>query len=282
MKHLPTTAWRRTAAAGAVFAAFTAQPALAQTWTLYEDFSSTNLSSSRWNGEDGRTSGGNRLDERRAIVDGQLRLESRGAGDTQRNSGSNSFRNTLTFARSGAVTAMKATITVRSAKLNHCAANTANSSGVRARLMGFFFNAGTPQPGSLYNDVGAQVTLFRVSNTTDAPDTFRVNASVFQCNDENCVSSVGIPGGADILTGVPLNQPVEVSVVWDKANNQFKFTANAATLTVPYTMPDSAPASYGAKRIELNNFAQQCTDGRIVVSNSADFDNIYTNPEALP
>lgn len=257
------------------------QPAIAQTLQPYDDFSGSDLSSTRWQGDESRQSGGDRLEGSRSLVDGQLRLATRGVGDAVRDAGATNVRQSVVFARGDKLTAMKATITMRSVTQAQCGANLGTNSLARARLFGYFFNAGVQNPGSLNNDVYAMVQIARLGNTADLPGTFRVSGFVGICTDETCVSSVSL-GGQEFLTGVTLNSPLEVSVTWDKAGHQFKFTAGGASLNVPYTVKEKSPAGVPAKRMEVNNVMPNCIAGRIAVAATADFDDVYVNPEALP
>ena len=134
---------------------------MAQTWALFDDFAATTLSSSKWLGEEGRQYGGIRLESSRGVVSGQLRISTRGFGDNLRNADISSVRNGVTITKSAAVTAMKSTITMRSATLVNCAANP-TSTAARARMFGFFFNSGQPVPGSFMNDVFAGAQVYRL------------------------------------------------------------------------------------------------------------------------
>lgn len=256
-------------------AALATQPAFAQTWVSYDTFSGSTISSARWAGEEGRQAGGLRLDSRRGITSGQLRIEMRGVGDNVRNDLSSSVRNSVLFANGAAVTGMRSTVTMRSFTLNNCAANTSVSSGIRARLFGFFFNAGTPVVGSFMNDVFAGIQVGRTSTTTDDANLFRVTAFIGMCSDDNCVGSKSV-ASKDILLNVGLNTPIDMSVAWDRDNNAFLFSANGTTDTLTYTLNDTNLAVNPNKRMEVSNNMQTCTS-RILTAAVADFDNVYTS-----
>ena len=281
MTYFPASIWRRTACAAALGAAALAQPALAQSLVLYDDFSGSSLSGSKWLGEEGRQAGALRLDVRRNILNGQLRLETRDAGDNVRNEGSSTARQSVIFAKSYAVTAMKATVTMRSYKLGACTTNTGTPGSARARLVGNFFNAGTPIPNSSMNDTIAGLQIYRNTGSQDAADTFRVLGFIATCTDDACANSKSI-ASVELLSGVALNTPVPMTVSWDKSANTFTYTAAAVTKTLTYTLKDKEAPATNSKRLEVFNVLQQCEGSRVIVASGADFDDVYVNSQALP
>ncbi|MBI1735800.1 MAG: hypothetical protein HYR51_11560 [Candidatus Rokubacteria bacterium] len=175
---------------------------------------------------------------------------------------------------------MRATITTRSLQLIGCAANP-TAAGARARLFGFFFNAGDSILASLVNEVFAGVQVARFSNSTDPAGVFRIAAFTGMCSDENCFTSVSL-GGVELGT-VALNTPAAVQMTWDAANNRFTFQLNATTpVHLPYTVADTFPAAFPSKRIEVSNTVPRCTaTTRPVSFLRADFDNVMVNTSAL-
>lgn len=147
----------------------------------------------------------------------------------------------MLFTNSAAVTGKRATVTMRSFTLNNCAANTSASSGVRARLFGFFINAGTPIIGSFMNDVFAGIQIGRTSTTTDGASLFRVTAFIGMCTDDSCIGSRTVASN-DVLLKVGLNTPVDMSVAWDGANNAF-LAASAADFDNVFTNSASVAAA---------------------------------------
>jgi len=245
---------------------------------LFDDFSGGAISPFRWEGEEGKQSGTTRVEARRVVASGQLRIEAKGYSDNVGNTGTGSTRNSLIFVKSGSITDMRATVTPRIATVAACAANT-SASVSRARLLGFFFNAGIPTPGSEYNDVFAAVQVYRSSTSTDPAGTLRIQGFVGICTDDNCIGSTTL-GSADLGT-VTLNTAVQLELLWDAAHNQFSFQRDSnAFVNVPYTVADTQPPSYNAKRIEVSNIVANCTATRNSTYSGADFDNIMTN--ALP
>lgn len=274
-----TVSFRRAglAAGFAAAALAAAQGASAQTLVSYETFATTNLAPARWYGDDGRTYGGVRLEARRAIVEGQGRVELRAWGDNTSNSGLSSARNSLVAVSSPSITAMRSTITMRTATLSACSANATQPTVVRARMFGFYFNAGIAAAGSNFNDVFAGAQVQRASNSTDPANTFRISGFAGICADDSCIASNSL-GSVDLGT-VTLNTPVTLELRWDAANNRFTFKRDAqATVNLAYTVPDGQGASFPAKRIEVSNIVPRClTTPRPTAFASADFDNIFTN-----
>jgi hypothetical protein len=256
------------------------QPVQAQSLSTYDSFTSALLNPRRWYGEDSRFSGGIRTEARRLVLSDQARIENRTWGDTFSDTGTSSTRNSLVALKSPAITAMRGTITVRSHTLTACAANT-SAGVVRARLFGFYFNAGEAIPGSSINDVFAGVQIHRFSNSTDPANVFRISAFLGICGDENCINTTAL--GSQDLGTVTMNTAATVEVRWDAANNRFIFQRDSNTpVNLPYTVADALPSSSPAKRIEVSNNVPRCTTTpRPVAFLAADFDNVMVNTSAL-
>ena len=256
--------------------ALAAGGASAQSLVTFDSFDSTTISPSRWSGDEGRSNGTTRVESRRAIVSNQLRLEAKGYGHNTGTSGSGLTRNSVVFAKSSAITTIRATVTMRTASVGSCPGNTTPTTA-RARLFGFFFNAGTPQPGSNFNDVIAGIGLQRASNSSDATGVLRVSAFVAQCNDDVCNSSTTL-GSKDMGT-VNLGTPVALQIGWNASGNQFTFQRDTqAVVTLPYGVPDTLPPSVPTKRLEVSNLLARCAGTRVAATSAADFDNVQTNP----
>jgi hypothetical protein len=160
--------------------------------------------------------------------------------------------------------------------MNTCAANTTSFSMARARIFGFFFNAGEPVPGSNYNDVMAGIQLYRMANSTDAAGVMRVSAFIAKCTDDSCIGSTTL--ASQELGTATINTPVDLQLSWDPANNRFAFQrATDALVYLNYTVADSAAASFPVKRLEIANSVAQCTATRQYVSAGVDFDAVQTD-----
>jgi hypothetical protein len=250
----------------------------ARALTLYDDFSGTAISANKWSGEEHTQYGASIAESRRALSTGSVRIEARGYGDKASNAGTGRVRNQLTFDNSAVVSEIKATVTPRTVSFYNCPANT-SASQVRFRLIGGFFNAGTPDAGSYYNDVFAAIQIYRLSNSTDATGVMKVSGVVFQCTDNSCINSTTL-GSVDLTgTGAAVNTPTDLHVTWDKTNHQFIFQKDAdAPQNVTYTVSDGQRATYYGKRMETTSDIANCTALRANAYGGADFDNVYTNP----
>ncbi|HEV8690492.1 MAG TPA: hypothetical protein VGQ91_09375 [Ideonella sp.] len=245
----------------------------AQTLSTYDTFSTTTIAPARWYAEEGRQYGGIRTEARRAIVDGQLRVEARGYSDNASNTGSSTARNSVIFANSSEITAIRSTVTMRSVTTGTCAGNTTTPTVARGRVFGFFFNAGTPIPGSNYNDVFAGVQLYRASNSTDGAGVLRASAFVGICTDDSCIASAVL--ASQELGTTTLNTATELQVTWDAANNRFTFQKDDDTaVNLAYTVADGHPASFPVKRLEVSNQIAHCTASRPSGFAAVDFDNV--------
>lgn len=247
----------------------------AQTLVSYDTFSATNINPERWYGEEGKQYGGSRVEAHRSVVNSQLRIEAKGYSDKYGNTGTSTTRNSVVMPKSSLVTAMRATVTMRSHFVGSCAANT-SPGAVRARLFGFFFNAGDTGTDGQYNDVYAGIQLSRASNTQDGANVFRVVAFVGICTDDSCINSSTLTS-QDMGT-TTLNTPVALQLAWDAANDRFTFQRDAETpVNLPYTVSDASTPSYDGKRMEISNQIPHCSATRVSATGAADFDNVRTN-----
>lgn len=266
---------RSAAALAFCLAALCAPATQAQSLILYDDFASGIIGPTRWYGEEGKQYGGSRAEARRAIVSGQLRIEAKGYADKFADTGISTTRNSVVFSNSAAITTIRSTVTMRGYNMTNCPANT-STSAARARLFGFFFNAGEPIPGSNYNDVMAGIQLYRLRSSTDASDVLRVSAFVARCADDSCIASTTL--ASQELGTATMNTPIALQVGWEPASNRFAFQRASDTVVyLNYGVPDSQPASFPTKRLEVSNQVAQCTTTRGAVTAQADFDNVMTN-----
>lgn len=250
-------------------------PSLAATLVNYDDFTASYIHPVRWYGEEGKQYGGIRVEAQRVILGGQLRIQAKGWGDNYSNVNSSTVRNAMILQKSSAVTALGATVTARTVATSTCAAN-ATPTVMRARLFGFFFNAGTPQPGNNYNDVFAGIQLYRASNSTDGANVLRVSAFIGQCTDDSCIGSTTL-ASQDMGT-TTVGTPVPLQMVWEPANNRFVFQRDALSpINLAYTVSDAEPAAFPVKRLEISNQIAHCTATRTAATGVADFDNVQTN-----
>lgn len=254
-------------------ATLTAGPARAlEAFKTYDSFSSTQINPALW------TSGERNL----AIRGGVLNLMQRNWGGTAGDSGLSFSSFNESLANPAAVTALKAKITVSALEVSACASNPAVAQS-RARIIGSFFNIGTPTPGSQVGDALAQVRLTRFSNSTDPAGTLRVQGLLSVCTNADC-SGTNTLGVVELGT-VTLGQSTVVQFQWDQPAKTFLFSRDggASSGSVPYTQDDSTPPSQAFKQVSTRLDIPNCLSGpRVAGSVDAAFDNIAVNRSAAP
>jgi len=263
--------------AASVFVALAAAFPAAHALTLYDDFSGGAIGPTKWYSTESATAGAILVEGRRAVGAGALRIEVKGYSDRFSNTGLGRVTNRVSFQNSATLTEMKATVTPRINSFVTCAGNTGTTGEVRFRLSGFFFNAGEGTAGSEYNDVGANIQIYRLANSADAAGVFKVSAFLFQCNDNECINSTTLGTPLDLGT-TTLNTATDLHLTWDKANHQFIFQKNAeAAQMVVYSVADTHAPVFNQKRMEVLAEMPNCTATRASSYSGADFDNVYTN-----
>jgi hypothetical protein len=270
-------AMRSTAVIGiALLVAVAGSPVVAQVepLALYDDFSGATIDPDKWIGAEWRRRGGS---ANRVTLAGTLRMRYAGYAETTSNTGGVFSALVLLFTNPSPITAMRASIIAANWGLLGCPGNASFATEARARLIGSFFNAGTPTPGSNLDDVWAQVRLRRL--VTDPENTFRVEASVFRCLDAACNTATG---PFFTLGTVPGNTWVTVSVIWDNTNNQFTFQWEPnPPVFFTYTWSDGAAPSFAQKSLEVVTGVPNCTTPpRPYAWLTARYDNVYVNASA--
>lgn len=258
-----------------------ASPSWAQTLATYDAFDSVLIKPLKWYGDEQRSFGGNQTETRRAIQAGRVRLENRTWGDRYNAVGNPSAaRNSLVALASPAITVMRATIVPRALDITDCPTSEFVGS-VRARLFGFFFNAGESIAGNSVDDVFAAAQIHRTSASTDAPGLFRVIAYVGICLDEPCLGASSL-GSVDLGT-VALNTPITLEIRWEPGNSRFSFQRDAnARVRVAYTVRNRQAASWPVKRLDVTNQVPRCrTRPRPASFLAAEFDDVMVNESAL-
>lgn len=239
----------------------------------YDSFGSAPLDPARWTDPE----------RVRSIRGGTLNLMQRQGGSTGADSGASFSGFNENLANPAAVTALKAKIAVTSLEVGACTANTAVGQS-RARIIGSFFNAGTPTPGSQLGDVLAQVRLTRFSNSADPVGTLRVQGLVLQCTTADC-NGTSIIGNIVDLGTVTLGTAITVQLQWDQGGKSFLFGRDGAAFSgaVGYTESDSAAPGLPFKQLSTRLDLPSCQSApRVVGSVEATFDNIAVNKSAAP
>lgn len=247
----------------------------------YDNFNTIFLNPHKWIGSE-PNGGVLILENSRENVLGHLHFRSRIYGETASDSGWGYGGTRLAFADADKVTAIKAKVQVFYVEAKGCATNKMFTRAA-VRLGGFFFNTGTPTPGSSDNDVMANVYVQRQSDYTDKPYLLKVVASVVKCSNLNCTSSTTI-SSVDLGT-TSLWSTVSVSIQWDKDNHQFIFTLDGHPKTyITYSLPDtSPPGAQNNKRIEVQGILPNCSvEPQPVAFIDAFLDDVYVNQGAAP
>ncbi len=227
--------------------------------SLYDDFTVPPINPGKWFG-DQFTGGDGRVTEGVRMVQGSgLRLFSRTYGGTGSDTGTafGGFR--LAFVNPDAIHAIRAIVQVLNFESTGCGGNP-SATYAAALVGGFFFNTGTPTPGDATGDVHADVSVFRVSNSTDAPKVLEIIGNVVQCTNQSCLGATPLPGSPVSLGKVGVGVPVRLFVAWDQAKKQFLFQRGAnVVVAVPYTVSDGAQPGVAFKRLDSMAFVANCT-----------------------
>lgn len=261
----------RTAAACATAALTLCAPAAhAQTYTSYDTFSASVIAPQKWLWPE----------RQRQVTGGVLQMQQRDWGMQLGDEGNSADSWALPLRQDPArVTQMRATMSVKAYKVTGCTANPAPTN-VQARVIGGFFNAGAMAPSSRIDDIVAGARLFRASNSTDAPDSLKVEGFVVRCTSEDCKSTV--PIGLVDLGRTTVGGTVTLSVEWDRANRRFAFrNGSGARQFVAYVENDQNPAFATFREIGTRTSTAHCLSGpRTEAFVRATFDNVAVNASA--
>jgi hypothetical protein len=242
-------------------------------FALYDNFTVEPLSIARWNDP-----------QRIRFIDkGALLLGQHNVGQATADSGSTVISYGESLSNPAAITALKAKITVTELEVYACAANPALGQS-RARIVGAFFNIGSPVPGSQIGDAIAQVRLMRVSNSADPAGVLRVTGSVVACTNADCSTSTPLGSPAELGT-VNIGTATTVQMQWDQPGKRFKFSRDLAAFSgnVAYTETDASPPSVAFKQLSTLMDVPNCQSGpRVNGLVMARFDNIFVNRAAAP
>lgn len=241
---------------------------------VYDRFNDRPLDPDRW------------LDGERArfIRGGGLHLMQRtwGAGDADFGFTSMNWNNN--FSNPATITEMRARVTVNALEVNACPSNPAVADS-RARIIGGFFNVGTPTPGSQVGDAIAQVRLIRLSNSPDAHGVLHVQGVLSVCTTPDCAGAFNVGNIVDLGT-VHIGTPTTVQLQWDKPGKTFYFAREGAghySGTVAYAQSDASPPSLLFRQLSTRvNLASCQSAPRVSGMVDARFDNVFVNQSALP
>jgi hypothetical protein len=244
----------------------------------YDDFNATHIDPDKWFGVE---PGGPGTEAIRQIQDNRLRMVSRSYSKTDSDSGRLPSELLLIVRNSSAVTAIQATVQVTDVAASGCPSNPEATVAV-AGLIGLFFNTTTPTPGSHVNDVVASIRMVRPSDATDPPDVLRVRSSVFHCANARCTA--GSELHSKDLGPVKRGELARLRVQWDRDNHRFIFQRDDdPEVVAPYTVSDTAPASFQGKYLQATHLVPNCTatPGPVAFV-EASFDDVLVNESAAP
>lgn len=239
----------------------------------YDNFGVTPLDTARWQ----------EVERVRVIRNGSLNLLQRNLSATNSDAGVAFYSWSESVASPAAVTAIKARITVGAIEAQACTTNPAVVQS-RARIVGSFFNVGTPVPGSQVGDMLAQVRLTRASNSSDAAGVLRVQGIVSLCTNADCSSTTTVGNIVDLGT-TTLGQATTVQMQWDQPGHAFLFARDngASSGAVGYTESDALPPTQPFKQLSTRMEVANCLSApRVSGLVDAKFDNVQVNKSAAP
>jgi hypothetical protein len=238
---------------------------------LYDKFSDRPLDPARWADSE----------RVRVIKGGAIHLMQRTWSSDAFDAGVTAGNWSENFTDPGTITQMRARITVTDLEANVCPSNVAVSDA-RARIHGSFFNIGQAIPGSLLNDVTAQVRLVRFSNSADPAGVLRVEGIVLLCSSADCALGSTIGNIVDLGT-VHVGAPTTVQLQWDQGGQAFHFSRDgnkhAGSVGYPYAVhPPGLLFRNLSTRVNVPN----CTTRRLANAIDTKFDNVFVNQTAQP
>jgi hypothetical protein len=265
------------------------------TLATYDVFTAPLISPDRWIGLE--TSSGPAVSNgeiQRRVVNGQAQLLLRATGaafsDTGAFSGTNRLRvgHRALLRGTPRITAMEAHMKVVAASIEACPTNSEVSSRARAQVFGVFFNDGTgnANTGDRTGDVSAGV-----QKVLDSVGGFRVEAFVQRCADPNCFVTQGVvTSGTNFTRSWAVGDTDRMRLVWNRSANTFVFTVDktagpsahgSETVTLGYTVPDSAPAKRWFNDFVQASTMANCTGGAVTAFMDLRIDRVLLNSEAV-
>jgi len=250
-------------------------------FALYDKFSSKILDETKWYGSETIAAGVDILEQVRQISGGRLHVLSRFYGNMSSNTGTSRGFYKLEFANPDPITAMEATVQVKSVEADGCAANS-TPTDVSAAIQGAFFNTGTPTPGSELNDVLGLIYIQRASNSTDKPGILEVRGAISQCNDATCATYTVL--NSTTLGTIKAGATTTLSIQWDQPNHQFIFKfGKLAPVHLAYAVSDTSSPGLNFKDLRFRNYIANCmTPPRLIAFMEAYFGNVFVNQSAAP
>ena len=264
--------WLPTAALAVLCAGAPAVHAL-EPFKVFDRFTEKPLDPDRW-------AEGERI---RAIKGGGLHLMQRSWGLSVSDFGLQFQNWSSNLVLPTAATALRSRINVTALEVNACPAN-ASPAQARARIIGSYFNIGTPVLGSQVGDAIAQIRLTRLSNSADPAGVLRVQGLLSICGSADCNAAATVGNVVDLGT-VAIGTPTVVQIQWDRGGKTFYFSRDqdAFAGTVAYAQADDLPPSVPFQQLSTRVDLPNCQSApRVSSMVDARFDNVQVNQLALP
>jgi hypothetical protein len=246
---------------------------------LYDNFNVKPINPAKWFGTEFQFGPANPDTEAvRKLASGKLYITLTEWGRTDSDSGQGGGANyALSVSNPAPITTIQADVTVKSAKVVGCAANTTGTRS-SARILGSFFNDGTG-PGAP-NETGDILASIQSQRDSIAGD--QIIAALSRCGNANCTTFTllsSVVFTASWVQGVANT----LNIQWDKPNKQFIYTLNPGGSQeqhiVGYSVSDANPPGLNLRQLASRTAAASCMSGpRTHATTTALFDNVMVNP----
>lgn len=247
---------------------------------LYDDFNKKPINPAKWLGGDGNAGPlAPNTEAVRKLTGKKLYIALTSWGRTDSNTGTaGNQANRLAVINPIPITTMQAEVTVKSATVVGCTANT-TSTRARAQINGSFFNDGTSSgPGDRTGDIIASMQSHRDSIAGD-----QVVGSFSRCTNAAC-TNITTPSIVTFIASWVQGAATTQRVQWDQPNHQFIYTLNPGGSqeqhSLAYAFADANAPVGNFKQLSVNNTAASCMGPapRASALMTALFDNVMVNP----
>ena len=259
----------------------------AETFGVYETWTSTFIRSDRWRGDEdfGGQEVAREVNYSHKILEMRYRLGGFIVPSTTP-SGSFAASHRLNFAHPTSITEIAATFAVSDLTLTPCAANNAGNA-TRALpmqiLLGRFNDgSGNAATGDRTGDHFGGIQAQRAGSSADLPGVLRVFGFINRCDNANCSTSTTLPGVVALGTVNVGSTSFTLQMIWDKPGNQFLFSLNGGTQhAVTYTASDSAEAILPFANINQRLIVANCHVARARADTTTIVGTVLTNSSAV-
>lgn len=218
----------------------------------------------------------------RQIVGGSLIMFQRDYGDQASDSGTRRSIWPIDLRNPQPVRQLRASVMMTQYDVVGCAHN-GSPTNVQARVIGKFFNVGSPVEGDETGDVIALARLIRRSNDAAGPGVIAVQGLAVQCTNADCTAS-SVLGSVQDLGTVALNTFVRLAIEWDPAVKTFYFQRDSQPkASVTYAVDDVNPPGLRFQRLDTRTETANCLSGvQTTATVGAKFDAVQVNLSAMP